>query len=72
MFGGKVWLETTNFGQIAYSHSTVGYLDKFCHIIPKLPQILQNYEKWEYWGSGTQKCPIFVKLGVHIDDGGNR
>ena len=65
-------LETTNFGQIAYLHSICAQ----CHLseqilphLPKLPPPLQNYEKLEYWGISTWKGPIFVKLGVHIDDG---
>jgi len=36
---------------------------------PQTPPTLKNYEKWEYWGSGIWKGPIFEQLGVDTDVG---
>ena len=44
-------LETTNFGQIARPYSTWTHCQLLEQILshrPQTPQILQNYEKWEY------------------------
>jgi len=65
-------LETTNFGKIAYLHSLCAQRQLSVQIsshLPQLPPTLPNYEKWEYWGSGNWKGPIFVQLGVDTDVG---